>query len=115
MVRSCVKIWDNSDIRQAKPFIDDDVVNFSRHPLPGDSHVQSGENWNCEFPAPELRVPMDGLSRHDEVGEPLPLFVPLKAVGLDVKFLRRPSVANLGVKTTNYDFAEGMVFSAELL
>ncbi|ETN80552.1 variant SH3 domain protein [Necator americanus] len=58
---------------------------------------------------------MDGLSRHDELGEPLPLVVPWEAVDRDVKFLRRSSWANFGVEIANYDLGEGMIFSVELL
>ncbi|KAK6733459.1 hypothetical protein RB195_017294 [Necator americanus] len=58
---------------------------------------------------------MYGHSRHDKLGEPLPLFVLLYAVDPDVKFLGRSSGANLGVKITNNDLVENIVFSVELL
>ncbi|KAK6742098.1 hypothetical protein RB195_009766 [Necator americanus] len=35
MVRSCIKLWYNSDIRQAKSFTDDDMVSFIMIPSIG--------------------------------------------------------------------------------
>ncbi|ETN78768.1 hypothetical protein NECAME_10156 [Necator americanus] len=56
---------------------------------------------------------MDGLSRHDELGKPLSLLTPLKAVDPDVEFSRRSTWANFGVDVANYDYVEGMIFSVE--
>ncbi|ETN75588.1 hypothetical protein NECAME_12289 [Necator americanus] len=105
MVRSRIELWHNSEVREAEPFIDDDVVYFINY---GTLHRVTPTSGVRGRGLLELRVPMDGLSRHDELGEPLSLpWVPM--------FLRRSSWANFGVRITNYDFVEGPYRRLQLL
>ena len=49
----------------------------------------------------ELRVTMDGVGRHDKLGQPFTLLIPFHSVNPDVKLFSRSSWANLGVKITD--------------
>ncbi|XGW08044.1 hypothetical protein V3C99_010846 [Haemonchus contortus] len=58
---------------------------------------------------------MDGVGRHDKLGQPFTLLIPFHSVSPDVKLFSRSSGANLGVKITDDDLEESVVFSVEPL
>ncbi|VDO24951.1 unnamed protein product [Haemonchus placei] len=52
------------------------------------------------------RDTMDGLGRHDKLGQPFTLLIPFHSVSHDKELCDRSSGANLGVEFTNDDLEE---------